>query len=162
MVLTATVLILGLLALIGYVYPFLTLGLCAIGGVLSIGMSSRYRQGRMLWDIQYFDYMRLDNLVVEYIGMWEGYNPGVSTPFALQRVEALRTLGFSGFDQVILLLQHHLNQDGKQASDSWRGRFDAAIALYNQHAEHWNDFLHMPSNQWLRTIKPAWCQAPYL
>ena len=108
------------------------------------------------------DHERIDNLIAEYIAFWARLHPEHDLPVSLKHVEAVRTLGLSGIDQAIQRMQDHLASDIAELSDSWQGRFDAAIALYNQHAEVWNDFVHGRIARYAQHIVPSWHRVPYL
>lgn len=154
--------VLGVVALTMYVYPLLTLVLCTLAGVGGLLIGACYRHGRRLWLQQCSDHERIDHLIEEYIASWARLHPGRELPVSLKHVEAVRTLGISGVDQVIQRMQDHLGSDIAEISDSWQGRFDAAIALYNQHAEVWNDFVHGRIARYAQHIVPSWHRVPYL
>ena len=156
------ILVLGVVALMMYVYPWLTLGLCTFMGGGGLLVGAWYRHGRRLWQQQCTDYERIDNLIAEYIAFWARLHPERDLPVSLKHVEAVRTLGLSGIDQVIQRMQAHLGSDIAEISDSWQGRFDAAIALYNQHAEVWNDFIHSGGARYVHYVVPSWHRVPYL
>ena len=129
------------------------------GGLLA---DAWYRHGKRLWKQQGADYERIDQLIAEYLAFWVRLHPEQALPVSLKHVEAVRTLGLSGVDQVVQRMQDHLMSDLAEISDSWQGRFDAAIALYNQHAEVWNDFIHSRIARYVQHLAPAWHRVPYL